>query len=510
MSFRKRIIMNAGSNWASMLVSAAVGLVLFRIIRHNLGASFGVWVLLSTGLRYPMILERAFSLSTNRFVAFYRDNTEELNRFVSASFGILLALALLTVAAATLLSFFLSYIFKAITAELSRDAQITCILVGVTLAFKIVGATFGGALRGYQYHTRSNAVAITANLLRALLTVGVLTFWKSMIAVQLAFVIAAAASVLLMFFIARKSITGFRIVISMVRKKTIRELFRHTGHATARSGSMIFMFSTLVLVVGKVGSAKDVEVYAIASLIPGFVRGLLAGTQNVFLPVITSLNANRQTERVKAVIKKGTHISSALACALLILLFVFAKEVLGIWFKDVVPPETVLVMRVLIISVVSRGFFGIWFPSLVGIGHLRGLTIAAITTAVSAIILELILLQIFVAIPMAPAIALVVVLWGYMGLWLPLYGLHKLGIRPYEYLKDSLSQPLAASLVSITTLWVLSRFLLRGNVHWIVMLTLSTIIVISSFTAISLRKETADLILAARKRFEGEKQYRRR
>jgi len=500
--------MNAGSNWAGMLVAAAVGLVLFRTIRHNLGASFGVWALLSTGLRYPMILERAFSLSTNRFVAFYRDNIEQMNRFVSASFGILIVLALLTIAAAVLLSFFVSDIFTAITSESAREAQITCILVGVTLAFKIVEASFGGALRGYQYHTRSNIVAIAANLFRLVLTVGILALWESMIAVQLAFITAAAVSVLLMFSVARKSIEGFRIVVSKIGKTTIRELFRHTGHATARSGSMVFMFSTLVLIVGKVGSAEDVEVYAIASLIPSFIRGFLAGTQNVFLPVITSLSAGGQTERVKAVIKKGTHISSALACALLILLFVFTREVLAIWFEDAVPSETVIVMRVLIISVISRGFFGIWLPSLAGIGHLRGLTIAAITTAISAVIIELILLQGLVSVPMAPSIALVVVLCAYMGLWLPLYGLRKLRIHPYEYLKDSLSQPLAASLVSITALRVLSSILPRGTIHWCVMLILAAVVVTASFTAISLRKEMADLIVAVRKKYESKKEHR--
>jgi O-antigen/teichoic acid export membrane protein len=500
--------MNVGSNWVGMLVAAVVGIVLFRTIRHNLGASFGVWALLSTGLRYPMILERAFSLSTNRFVAFYRENTEQMNRFVSASFSILMGLAFLIIAAAVLLSFFVSDIFTAITSESAHEAQITCILVGATLALRIVGATFGGALRGYQYHTRSNAVAITANLLRLVLTLGILALWKSMIAVQLAFVTAAAVSVLLMFSVARKSIEGFKIVVSKIGKNTIRELFRHTGHATARSGSMVFMFSTLVLIVGKVGSTEDVEVYVIASLIPSFIRGLLAGTQNVFLPVITSLNATGQTEKVKAVITKGTHISSALACALLIMLFVFAREVLAIWFEEAVPPQTVLVMRVLIISVLSRGFFGIWLPSLAGIGHLRGLTIASITTAAGAIILELILLQGFVSVPMAASIALVIVLWVYMGIWLPLYGLRKLEMHLYEYLKDSLSQPLAASLVSITSLWILSSILLRENIHWALMLTLSIVIIIVSFTAISLRKETADLIVAVRKKYESKKEHR--
>jgi len=52
MSLRKRIIINAGSNWASMAVAAVVGLVLVRIILRDLDAAgYGVWALLATGLR---------------------------------------------------------------------------------------------------------------------------------------------------------------------------------------------------------------------------------------------------------------------------------------------------------------------------------------------------------------------------------------------------------------------------------------------------------------------------
>jgi len=502
--------MNAGSNWASMFVTAAVVLVFVRIIPHNLGwARYGVWALLSTGLRYPMILERAFSLSINRFVAFYRDDSDQLNRFVSASFVILLALAVLTVAAAALLSFFLADIFEAVTDELAREAQITCILVGVTLAFKVLEGTFSGALRGYQYHTRSNAVVISANLLRAVLTVGLLAFWKSMIAVQLAFAIAAAVSALLMFLVARKTIAALKIDILKFKTETMRELLRFTGHATARSGSTIFMFSTLALLVGRVGNAEDVAVYDIASRIPSFVRGLLAGAQNVFLPAVTNLHANRQVEKIKAVLKKGAHISSVLTCALLILLFVFTREILVLLLtEEMFLPKMVLVMRLLIVSAIPRGFFGIWLPSLVGIGHLRGLTVAAMTAAVSAMVLVLILLQGFVDdIPMAPAIALVAVLWAHIGLWLPLYGLYKLGIRPYEYLRESLLTPLTAALVSIAALWALGSILPKESIHWLVMLIVSAAVVMASFTAISLRKETADLVVAARRRFESRRQH---
>ncbi len=511
MSLRKRIIINAGSNWASMLVAAVVGLVLVRIILRDLDATgYGVWALLATGLRYPMILERAFVLAINRFVAFYRSDIKELNRFVSASFIILITLAILTVAAVTLLSFVISDIFSAITPEFERDAKIACILVGITLAFKMLEASFSGTLQGCQHYTRYNGVVITANLLRGVLAVGLLVFWKSIIAVQLAFGITAAVSALLMFFVARRSIAGLSVNVRLINKKTLRELWRYTSHSLARSGSSIFMYSTMALLVGWAGTAAHVAVFDIASRIPSFVRGFLAATQVVFLPAVSELWAKGRVEAIKAVIKKGTRISSVLACASLLLLFVFTEKILALWLKGAVPEGTVWVMRVLIISVLPGGLFEIWLPALVGIGHLRGLTIASIAAALIAVLLELILLRGFVTVPMAPAIALVVVLWAKTGIWLPFYGLHKLGIRPYEYLKDSLYQPLAASVVSITALWVLSSVLLRGNVHWILMLTLSIVVVMASFTAISLPKETADLIVVVRKRFEGKKEYRRR
>jgi hypothetical protein len=165
------------------------------------------------------------------------------------------------------------------------------------------------------------------------------------------------------------------------------------------------------------------------------------------------------------------------------------------------------VTRVLIISVLPGGLFEIWLPALVGMGHLRGLTIASIAAALIAVLLELVLLRGFVTVPMAPAIALVIVLWAKTGLWLPLYGLHKLGIRPYEYLKDSLYQPLAASVVSIATILVLNSVLPKGTVHWLVMLVLATVVVMVTFTLISMRKEAVDLFLAVRTRLAGAKEH---
>ena len=504
MSLRKRIIMNAGSNWVGMIVNAAIGFFLVRIIWRNLGPDgFGVWALLSTGLRYPMIFENAFSLSTNRFVAFYRNDSSQMNRFISASFIILSGLAVLTVLVIALLSFFVSRIFTAIPNELASEAKVTCILVGITLALKMIEATFSGTLRGYQRDTRVNFVMITSNTFRAILTVLLLLAWKSIIAVQLAFMISAATSLLLMIIVCRISIEGIKISFSNIEKNVIRELFKYSGHAVGRSGSMIFMYTTLSLLIGRVGTARDIAVYEVGMRISGLLRSLLAGAQNVFLPVITSLFAAGHIEKMKAVIRKSTHLSCVMTFVPLILLFIYAREILVLWLKDDIFPEMILVLRVLIISEASRGFFGIWIPSLVGMGHLRWLTIAAITTAVLAITMELILFQSSILIPLAAAVALVVALWVYMGFWLPVYGLYKTKISPLEYFKSSLLGPFLAAVISITVLWILNHII--TGIHWLLMFATSGIIVLIIFVAISLRCEAAELLVILKKRFSKDR-----
>lgn len=502
MSLRQRIIVNVGSNWASMVTSAVVGLLLVPVMIDGLGlTSYGVWVLLAYGLSYSMILEGAFALATNRFAACYRDDSSALNRFVSASFATLIVFAVLTILAAIFVSFIISDVFTAIPIELSGDAQIACILVGVTLALNMVGASFSGALRGCQFYARANGVEIVRNLIRAILVVGLLAVRKSIAAVQLAHVISSAASAVAIFWVARKSIVGLRVDFRGITKTTIRELWRYTFHSIARSGSSIVMYNTLTLLVGWKGDAIDVTVYNVAFRVPVFARTLLNGAQSVFLPVVTSFGANGQTRKVEAVVKKGTHATAVLTCTLLILLFIFTEEILALWLRGAVPEETVVVMRVLIVSIIPGGLFEIWLPVLVGMGFLRGLTIASIVATISAIVLAMALLSSTISLPMVPAITLVVVLWARAGVWLPLYGLHKLRMRFYEYFREGLSGALVASIVSISALWMLKNILHAESIHWLANLLTTTAVIMASFITISLRREAVGMVVAIRRKF---------
>nr|MBC8423100.1 hypothetical protein [bacterium] len=72
-SLRRRLALNAGSNWANLLVTTLITLALIPFMLDRLGVdAYGVWALLAFGLAYPVILERAFANAVVRFVAYHR------------------------------------------------------------------------------------------------------------------------------------------------------------------------------------------------------------------------------------------------------------------------------------------------------------------------------------------------------------------------------------------------------------------------------------------------------
>ena len=81
-----------------------------------------------------------------------------------------------------------------------------------------------------------------------------------------------------------------------------------------------------------------------------------------------------------------------------------------------------------------------------------------------------------------------------MGVWLPFYGLYKSGISPYEYFRGSLFGPLMAAFVSVGVIWVLNSIVPKGSIHSLIMFIVSGLIVLTSFTVISLRSEAKELL----------------
>jgi len=424
---KKKIAINIGSNWAYLFVNVVVGIGLVPFMIARLGmVDYGIWVLLSQILAYVVILNNGLTLAMNRFSAYYRNDIQQLNRFISASFGILMIVAILLLLAGFFLSLYLSYVFK-IPADILPQAKTTCILVGLTLAVATIGATFAGVLKGFQYYARYNTIQIIVVILRAGAVVLALYFWPGIVSLQITFFFASLLSTILMVIVAKKSIPQIKL-LAKTDIATVGELFRYSKHSIARSGSDIAMYTTMTLLVGWMGTPTDVTIYSLASKIPQYYRSFLTSAQSVFLPAITEIYASDGLRRVRALVAKAIRLSAILTGVSSILLLIYTEWILRLWLGESYRPEISTIMRLVIISIIPRGIFEIWMPALVALGILRGLTFSAIFTALSAIVLGFFFAS-FVPVPLAPALALVVALTARSGLWLPFYGMKKTRIQ---------------------------------------------------------------------------------
>ncbi|MGQ9663517.1 MAG: oligosaccharide flippase family protein [Kiritimatiellia bacterium] len=501
MALRKRIVLNIGSSWASSAVVGAVGVIIVPVMLNSVGKmAYGVWALVASTLSYVTILDAAFSLAVNRFVAYYRYDQARRNSFVSASFVLLSGMAVITALGGMILSFFVHRIFPSIPRELAWEARTTCALVGLTLACRMLESVFRGAVQGFELYTWSNTVTIVANVVRLFCTVTLLWFWKSIVAVQAAYLMTAMVSALLMFVHARLKVEGMAISLSLVGRDTMMEIFRYTGHSLARTGSRVVTYCTMTLLLGWFGTPSDIAVYSVASTIPGFIEGLLAGAQNVFLPSASRLFAEGHVEQLRNLVKKGTLLSAVLTCIPVILICAFSEQLLSLWLRSGVVPGMTIATRVQVLANVPNGFFGVWLPVLVGMGYLRGLTYRAVGTMVIAIVTELVLLQGLVAPYLAPGLALLIGMGIGSGVWLPLFGLKKLQIPVLDYCRESLYRPTVATALSLGFIWVLSLTVGRLGLPSMVCATGAAVFVSLIFSFLCLRNEVVEAMGALRRK----------
>jgi O-antigen/teichoic acid export membrane protein len=424
----------------------------------------------------------------NRYVAFYRDDVSKATLFASASFLILCGWAFVSVLFAFFVSFFLTDIFQAIPVSMAREAQVTCILVGVTLAIRILEANFSGVLQGFQLYTSTNVIAVLCNILRLAMTIIALFIMKSIIAVQASFAFCAALSAMMVYWCARRQ-TGIHISLRNVDRQTMRELWKFTLHSMTRYGSSAVMFNTMTLILGITGSATDVAIYNIACMIPNFMRSLLAGAQNVFLPSVSTLFAQNKIDTIKAILKRATEVSAVITLFGCLILFNFADEIMRAWLGSSVTTVTITTTKILILSVIPGGLCEIWLPVLVAMGFLYGLSVRSVATVILAIIVELVLLQGFVANPIAPALALTITLTISSGVWLSSYGLKKIRISARDYFMNSLRRPMMATFLSLLFLYIYQYLHVSEYIGWIAGFMLTTVILMVVFALISLRND---------------------
>jgi len=164
---------NIFSNWSNLGVNVVVGFLMLPFLVSRLGDSlYGIWVLVVAVVGYGNLLDFGVRSSIVKYVSqrHATNDREGLQRLFNTTLVAYSAIGVVILALAAGAAAFLSQLFV-IPSELSAEARVVVVVVGLNLALKFPSGVFEGFLTGLQRYELANAIAIGATLLRASLTV---------------------------------------------------------------------------------------------------------------------------------------------------------------------------------------------------------------------------------------------------------------------------------------------------------------------------------------------------
>jgi O-antigen/teichoic acid export membrane protein len=310
-----KIVWNMAANTAGTVVNMLSGLIVMPYLIRTLGSgTYGLWILIGTMAGYFGVLDLGVSVALGRLVAAHRARREydQINRVMSTSFALLLVAFAIVCAATGVALLVFPRIFSVPGSEL-LDVRYALILVGLNLALTFPGFTFAGFLWGYERFDLENAVRIPALIIRAVLSITVVS--SSMPLMSLGIIVfgvdtlANLARMVLCF----KLDPNLRLSWNQVQRSKVREIFSFGGWMSVISWSRLLTPQIAPTFIGlHIGSAA-VTTFVVARQLVAYASMFAITATQVLAPRAIAVHATESVDAQMALFIEGGRFSCALS-----------------------------------------------------------------------------------------------------------------------------------------------------------------------------------------------------
>jgi len=295
-----RLVRNVLANWLALGTATVVGFVLTPYMLRHLGdTGFGLWVLVTTLTGYYGLLDFGLRNSISRFVAHYaaNDDAASLGRVISTGLVTNAALGSLVLLMAGLVAWNLELVV-AVPGDWTPTARGLVLVFGLGSALGFPLNLFGHVLEGFQRFTWIGSVQAAVTLVRAGLTVWVLSQGYGLVAVGVVTIATTVIGSLIYAAVVRRLYPGLRLGWASVDRAMFRQLAGFGLIAFAIGIAAMLRFQADALVIGAFLSVQAVAYYSIASKLVFYVTVVVQAMAWVFTPLFSHLDAKRDLRQL--------------------------------------------------------------------------------------------------------------------------------------------------------------------------------------------------------------------
>ena len=391
---KRRLLIGAGTNWLAFAATLAVAFFLTPYLVRKLGdGPYGLWAFIESILLYCTLLDLGISASVVRYVARFHatNDRDDLNRLVSTSLALFLALgSLLFVAGALLFPLLLGSLD---TAGIPRDEVLAFgLLMLGNLAITLPLSLFPSILDGLERFGLKSAIRIFILVLRTVGTVLLMEQTPSLLNLGILFTACNLLEHLLLAVASFLALPALRLHWRLVDRETLQRVKGYSVHAfLAMVAGRTCVLSGTILVGFFLGAAP-VTYFAIALRLVEFAKALLRTATNTLTPAVSSLEATGDWVSIRKMFVSGTRWVLYLVLPIQAGLIVFGRPFLTVWLGDLAYAEQCYTALVVLSSTLSLVVAqSIAARILYGLGHLRVFARAALLEAIANVSLGVLL-----------------------------------------------------------------------------------------------------------------------
>lgn len=428
------MLRNVGSNWVVTVAAIAATYVLTPFIITTLGPEgYGTWTLITSMTGYISLLVLGVPMACVRYLA---QHVAEGNvRMINQTIGSCAVLYLLIGAAAVLIGAVLMVLFGIyeIPAVFQMEANLAFGIMVLQVSAGFIGFLPEGILFAHHDFVARNLVRIAGVLLRFSLTIGLLTFSASLIALAVVQVLCLAFDFGVSLFLIRRRYPEVRVRLGDFDRAMVRRIFSFSVFVLVLSAGARLSFETDALVIGAFLGVGTIPFYTVANSLVVYLMDFIIAIAAVVSPMATKLNTEGKLDQLREIFLTWSKVALSVSVMATAFFCILGPRFIGWWIDSSFERPSGQVLQILMVSCLPfLPIRGVALPILMGLGKPRAATLLFLAAGVLNLVLSVLLVKPFGLAGVAYGTAIPNVLFALAVL---VVACRELGLAVSEYLK---------------------------------------------------------------------------
>lgn len=380
MGSKSLAIRGVAFNWLGRVCALLITFVVTPILISGLGnEAYGIWAIAMSLTHYYSLADLGLRSAAVKYVAQHdaRGDHQAANRVVVtalAAYALLAGVVILSASGA-------AFVFPMAIDTGSQSVETVrwvVFLTGFHLALRVLGQPFDGTLAALKRFDLVNVLAIGAQILQAILVIGILQLGGGLLAMAVITLSVGVLRQLVQFHFARRVVPTLSIHWRFFSWSDMKTLFGF-GSLTILTGvARRLTQSGGGLMVGVFLGPVMVAYYAVAEMLVLRASGLNKGVTSVVMPLASQLDAQNRVDTLREVLFVVTRSLLAMAVTFATIFIALGSPLIERWINPSYAPHTYPVLCLLALAMVFRLPSNCGRTILKGMARLRFLVLLAV------------------------------------------------------------------------------------------------------------------------------------